>query len=139
MFRISPLSLLAVAALTICATPVAFGAPGLELVYLVPLGLIVWILRTRTTADAETVAARGVLRSRRVPWPDITALRLRTRSRVSAVLTDGTELPLPAVHLRDLPTLAAVSGGRLPDPTADPAPEPDPETAADPAAPPSSS
>jgi hypothetical protein len=35
---------------------------------------------------------------------------------VSAVLTDGAELPLPAVTVRDLPQLAAVSGGRLPDP-----------------------
>jgi hypothetical protein len=35
---------------------------------------------------------------------------------VSAVLTDGAELPLPAVTVRDLSQLAAVSGGRLPDP-----------------------
>jgi hypothetical protein len=34
------------------------------------------------------------------------------------VLTDGSELALPAVHVRDLPRLAAVSGGRLPDPAA---------------------
>jgi len=33
------------------------------------------------------------------------------------VLSDGSELPLPAVHVRDLPRLAAVSGGRLPDPS----------------------
>jgi hypothetical protein len=34
------------------------------------------------------------------------------------VLNDGSELALPAVHVRDLPRLSAVSGGRLPDPAA---------------------
>ena len=34
------------------------------------------------------------------------------------MLTDGTELALHAVRVRDLPVLAAASGGRLPDPEA---------------------
>jgi Bacterial PH domain len=83
--------------------------------FLIPIGLLYWIMRTRTTVDADTVTVRGLVRSRRVAWTDITALRLRTRSRVSAVLADGTELPLPAVHVRDLPLLSAMSDGRLPD------------------------
>ncbi len=124
VFRISPLTLLGAAALAICAVPVAFGAPWLWLVLLVPLTLGHRVLRIRTTAGPDTLVARGVLRARSVPWSDITALRLRssrTRSRVSAVLSDGTELPLPAVHVRDLPLLAAASRGRLPDFTAEPA------------------
>ena len=59
---------------------------------------------------------RRILGRRRVPWSEISSLRLGDRARVSAVLTDGAELPLPAVHVRDLPQLAAASGGRLPDP-----------------------
>lgn len=117
MFRISPLGHVAAITLAACITPVALTAPVMTLLYLVPLGLIGWIMRTRTTVDAETVVARGALRTRRVTWSDITALRLRTRSRVSAVLASGAELPLPAVHVRDLPLLAQVSGGRLPDPS----------------------
>ncbi|MDN5747807.1 MAG: PH domain-containing protein [Pseudonocardia sp.] len=35
------------------------------------------------------------------------------------MLSDGAELPLPAVGVRDLPQLAAASGGRLPDPAGD--------------------
>jgi len=80
----------------------------------------------RTVADAEAVTVRRILGRRRVPWSEICSLRLGPsssgpsswgdRSRVSAVLTDGAELPLPAVYVRDLPQLAAVSGGRLPDP-----------------------
>ncbi|MGI8798358.1 MAG: PH domain-containing protein [Pseudonocardia sp.] len=117
VFRISPLGILAALALAICATPVAFGLPGLVYIYLVPLGIIVWVLRTRTVVDADAVTVRRVLRSRRVPWDRIASLRLGKKAKVSAVLTDGAELPLPAVRVRDLPQLAAVSGGRLPDPS----------------------
>jgi hypothetical protein len=101
---------------TVCATPFAFGAPFFWLVYLVPIGIVVRTLRVRTTVDPETVAVRRVVGGRRVPWSQISSLRLRDHARVSAVLTDGGELPLPAVHVRDLPQLAAASGGKLPDP-----------------------
>ena len=123
IFRISPLVVLVALTLAVCATPVAFAAPFLWLVYLVPLGIIVWTLRVRTVVDPETVAVRRLVGSRRVPWSEITSVHLgRARNpgtaRVSAVLSDGSELALPAVHVRDLPRLAAVSGGHLPDPTA---------------------
>ena len=116
VFRISPLGLIAVVTLAVCVMPVAVTAPGALALFLIPIGLLCWIIRVRTTVDTDTVVARGLVRTRRVAWTDITALRLRTRSRVSAVLANGAELPLPAVHVRDLPLLASVSGGRLPDP-----------------------
>ncbi|HZP16294.1 MAG TPA: PH domain-containing protein [Nocardioides sp.] len=131
-FRIAQLNLLALVAVAFCMVPVAFGAPWFWLIYLVPLGLAIWVVRSRTTAAPDGVAARGVLRTTRVPWSDISALRLRsswTRSRVSAVLSNGSELPLPAVRVRDLPSLAAASGGRLPDPSATPAAPPPAEPA----------
>lgn len=116
VFRISGLTIMFALVFAVCALPFAFGAPWFWLVYLVPLGIVVTVLRVRTTVDERTVTARRLLRTRRVTWDAISALRLRRRSRVSAVLTDGGELPLPAVHVRDLPRLAAASGGRLPDP-----------------------
>lgn len=116
MFRVSPLIVLAALMFVVCATPFAFGAPYFWLIYLVPTGIVVWTLRVRTTVDPESVAVRRVVGGRRVPWTQISSLRLRDRGRVSAVLSDGAELPLPAVHVRDLPQLAAASGGRLPDP-----------------------
>ena len=121
MFRPSSLQVLGALAIAFCATPFALGAPLFFLVYLVPIGLVVWTLRVRTVADPEALTIRRVLGGRRVPWSEISSLRLvrgrrHTTSRVSAVLTDGAELPLPAVTVRDLPQLAAVSGGRLPDP-----------------------
>jgi hypothetical protein len=116
VFRVSPLVVLAALMFVICATPFAFGAPYFWLIYLVPIGIVLWTLRVRTTVDPEIVAVRRVVGGRRVPWTQISSLRLRDRGRVSAVLSDGAELPLPAVHVRDLPQLAAASGGRLPDP-----------------------
>jgi Bacterial PH domain len=123
VFRISPLVVLVALTFGVCATPVAFAAPYLWLIYLVPLGIIVWTLRVRTVADSESVAVRRVIGRRRVSWGEIASVHLgRARNpglaRISAVLNDGSELALPAVHLRDLPRLAAVSGGRLRDPTA---------------------
>lgn len=114
VFRISPLVVLVALALALCATPFAFAAPFLWLVYLVPLGIIVWTLRVRTVVDTEALTVRHVLGGRRVPWSEISSLRLGDRSRVAAVLSDGAELPLPSVHVRNLPQLAAASGGRLP-------------------------
>jgi Bacterial PH domain len=122
VFRISPLTILVALAFAFCATPVALGGPYLWLVYLLPAGVIVWTLRVRTVADPEVVTIRRIVGGRRVTWLEISSLRLGRRSRirgragVSAVLTDGAEVTLPAVGVRDLPQLAAVSGGRLPDP-----------------------
>jgi hypothetical protein len=118
VFRVSPLVVLFALALAVCATPVAFGAPYLWLVYVVPVGIVAWTLRTRTVADADGLRVRRLVGGRHVPWDTIAALRLDDRSLVHAVLDGGEELALPAVHVRDLPVLAAASGGRVPDPSA---------------------
>jgi hypothetical protein len=123
VFRVSPLVVLVALTLAVCVTPVAWAAPYLWLIYLLPIGVVVWTLRVRTVADPETVAVRRVIGGREVPWSEIAKVQLgRARNpasaRVSAVLNDGSTIGLPAVHVRDLPRLAAVSGGRLPDPAA---------------------
>ncbi len=117
VFKVSPLVVLFALALAVCATPVAFGAPYLWLVYLVPVGVVVWTLRTRTVADADGLRVRRLVGGRRVPWEAVSGLRLDDRSRVHAVLDGGEELALPAVHVRDLHVLALASGGRVPDPS----------------------
>jgi hypothetical protein len=117
VFQPSRLTILAVVAFCVFAVPFAFGAPWLWLVYLLPVALVVWIVRVRTTVDPESVTVRRVLGGRRVRWDAISSLRLGKKSRVSAILNDGEELPLPAVRVRDLPVLAVVSGGRFTFPT----------------------
>ena len=118
VFRPSPLVVLVAFAFAFCATPFAFGAPLFWLIYLVPVAMIVWAARTRTVVGPDALTVRRVLGRRTVPWSEIASLRLTKRTRVRAVLTGGDELTLPAVHVRNLPALAAASGGHLPDPSA---------------------
>ena len=118
VFRVSPLTVLFALATALCATPVAFGAPFLWLVYLVPVGIIAWTLRTRTVVDGEGLRVRRLVGHRHLPWDAVEGLRVDERARVHAVLVAGGEQALPAVRVRDLPVLAAASGGRVPDPTA---------------------
>jgi Bacterial PH domain len=113
-FRLPLTALLGIFGLTICMTPVAFGIPGLQVLYLLPLMLGVWLVRTRTVVGPETVVAYRVWGSQRMAWSDLAGLRVDSQSRIWAVLHAGDEVGLPAVRARHLPTLAAVSGGRLP-------------------------
>ncbi|TDD52021.1 PH domain-containing protein [Saccharopolyspora elongata] len=117
-FRITPVALLGVLAVIICATPLATTAGTWALlIYLIPLGLAVWILRTRTTFDAQQVVARTMFGRTKFGWDDVVSLRLDEKRWLKAVLRSGKEVQLPAVRVRDLPRVAAISGGRLPDPT----------------------
>ncbi len=115
-FRRPLTALIGVFGLVVGMTPVAWGAPGLQVLYLVPLGIAIWLVRTRTVVGPDTVVAHRVLGSQRIPWANVKGLRMDDRSRVRAVLRGGEEVALPAVRARDLSLLAAASGGRLPDP-----------------------
>lgn len=115
-FRLPLTALIGVCGLIVCMTPVAFGAPGLQVLYLVPLTLTVWLVRTRTVISPETLVAYRVGGTWQITWSDLAGLRIDDRSRVWAVLRGGDEVMLPMVRARDLPVLAAISGGRLPDP-----------------------
>ncbi|MGH3855242.1 MAG: PH domain-containing protein [Pseudonocardiaceae bacterium] len=125
-FRQPLTALIGVFGLIVCMTPVAFGAPGLQVVYLVPLTLTVWLMRTRTVAGPDSIVACRVWGSRQLTWSDLAGLRIDGRSRVWAVPRSGNEVRLPMVRVHDLPALAAISGGRLPDPLANPDPLADP-------------
>jgi Bacterial PH domain len=114
-FRVPLTALIGVFGLLVCMTPVAFGVPGLQVMYLGPLALAVWLVRTRTVVGPETMVAYRAWGSRSIAWSDIAGLRIDDRSRVSAVLRAGDEVGLPTVRARDLPVLAALSQGRLPD------------------------
>ena len=119
IFRVPTTGLLPVGLLAICESPVvASTSPVFALLYLVPIVLAAWILRTRTVVDSEQLHTRSLFGSRTLPWADIRSLKLPRRGWVNAVL-DGDELaPLPGVRTRHLPMLAAQSGGRLADPNA---------------------
>ncbi len=118
VIRISPMAHMASVFLVFALLTVgpAFGTVGLIVALFVPLLLSVAIERFRTVADADTVTARTLLKSRTVLWPQIEGLTF-TRSRwARARLTDESDMLLPAVTFATLPRLTAASGGRVPNP-----------------------
>ncbi|QQQ75287.1 PH domain-containing protein [Saccharothrix sp. 6-C] len=118
VFRIPTPALLAAGSAAICATPVAWGVPGLQALYLLPAAFAWWVVRNRTTVDDERIVARGTFGKRVVPWSDVKAIKVVPKGWLSAVLRDDALVRLPAVRAAHLPTLSLVSGGRVADPSA---------------------
>ena len=118
VFRVPATALLAVFGLMVCMAPAAFAdVPWLWAMYVIPLALIVFVLRTRTVASAKGLAIRTMFGHRELPWAALKGLAITNRAKVKAVLTDNTQIPLPTVRTRHLPVLSLVSEGRLKDPT----------------------
>jgi hypothetical protein len=115
--RIPRINLFAVAVAAVCTIPLAFASPWLAVVWLLPIAALAHVLRTGVDADASGLTTHTMFGSRRLVWDDIAGLRIR-RSRIGAVLRDGSTVRLPVLRPRHLSVLAAASGGRLPDPTA---------------------
>lgn len=118
VFRVPAVGTLAALLLGACATPVAVTLPYGWLLYLVPLAIIVFVVRTRTIADADGLVARTFFGRTAVPWSELRSLRVQEKSWVRAVLDGGREVMLPAVRTGSLPLLSQVSGGIVPDPSA---------------------
>jgi Bacterial PH domain len=113
VFRIPLTALVAVVVLAVCATPMAFAAPGLQAVYLLPAVLAAWVLRERTTIDASAVHARYLWSSRRLPWSDLEGFVVGRSGAVRAVTHSGELVRLPGVRFTDLERIAQVSGGAV--------------------------
>jgi hypothetical protein len=118
VIRIPATALLAACLIAICVTPVAWLAPGLQALYLVPLGYAYWVVRNRTTVTEEKLVARGLFGSKTVRWSELKSVRLVQRGWLRAVKSDDTEVTLPAVRMMHLPALSLLSGGLIPDPKA---------------------
>ncbi len=117
VFRIPATALLAAGLIAICVTPVAWVAPGLQALYVLPLAYAYWVIRNRTTVTEEELVARGLFGSTTVKWSEVKSIRLARKGWLKAVRTDDTEVTLPAVRFMHLPALSLVSGGLVPDPT----------------------
>lgn len=74
------------------------------------------IVRYRTIASRDAVTARTMFGSQTLQWQDVDGLRFDKRSWALARRKDGSEVRLPAVTFGTLPTLTAVTGGRVPNP-----------------------
>ena len=126
VFRIPATALLAAGLIAICVTPVAWAVPGLQALYVLPLGYAYWVVRNRTTVTEEELVARGVFGTTTVKWDEVKSIRLAEKGWLKAVRQDDSEVTLPAVRFMHLPALSLVSGGRVPDPSVveEPAEEP---------------
>jgi hypothetical protein len=118
VFRIPGVALVGVLFAFLSFSVVALaGPPWLLSVYLIPILIGVWVVRTRTVVQADQIRVRRLLGTRRIDWSDLAGLQVREKKWVRAVLRDGDRITLPCVKPRHLPVLALLSGGRLPDPT----------------------
>ncbi|HVV09865.1 PH domain-containing protein [Amycolatopsis sp.] len=118
VFRIPLIALIAIFGAMVCMAPAAFAdVPGLWAMYVIPLGLIVFVIRTRTVATPEGLAIRTMFGHRELPWEALKGFSISKRAKVQAVLADESRVPLPTVRARHLPVLSLVSNGRVPDPT----------------------
>ena len=112
--RLSRTALVPVLVLAICFLPLAAASPWTALVLVVPLALAAWVLRVGVDVGDQGVTVRTLAGHRAVPWRELAGIRVGERGGLWLVTTRGTELRLPALRARDLPRLAALSGGRIP-------------------------
>ena len=111
--RMSRIALLPVAVLAICALPIAAVGSWWVLVLLVPAAAAVWVLRIGVDVGDDGLTVRSVLGRRTVPWHQLAGIRVAERGELWLVTTHGTEVRVPGLRARDLPRLAALSGGRI--------------------------
>ena len=105
--------LLPVVLFALCLLPVALISPWALLVFLAPLLVAVWVLRVGVTVADDGIGVQSLVGGRSVPWTDLAGLRVGAGQRLWLVTTRGTEIRLPVLRARDLPRLAALSGGRI--------------------------
>ena len=111
--RMSRTALLPVAVLVVCAIPLAASGPWGPLVLLIPAAVAAWVLRVGVDVGEDGVTAQSLFGRRRVPWSELAGIRVAGRGELWLVTTGGTEVRLPVMRARDLPRLAALSGGRI--------------------------
>jgi hypothetical protein len=119
--RMNRTALLPVGLLAICAVPLAFAAaPWTLVLLLIPLAVTVWVLRVGVDIADDGLTVRSLAGERRVPWTELVGIRVAPRGDLWLVTTGGTEVRMPVMRARDLPRLAALSGGRIevPEPPA---------------------
>jgi hypothetical protein len=111
--RMNRTALFPVALLALCTVPLAFAAPWTPVLLLVPLAVALWVLRVGVDIADDGLTMRSLAGERRIPWSEVAGIRVAPRGDLWLVTTHGTEIRLPVMRARDLPALAALSGGRI--------------------------
>ncbi len=111
--RMTRTALLPLVLLAVCLLPLAAWAAWALLLLLVPVAIGVWVVRVGVDVDEDGLTVRSAVGQRRVPWSSLAGIRVGPRGDLWLVTTAATEVRLPVVRMRDLPRLAALSGGRI--------------------------
>ena len=109
-------SLVPIAFLTVCVLPLAGVSLWWLLLLLVPAVLAVAVVRVGVDVGDAGITVRSLAGARTVPWDELAGVRVGGRADLWLVTTAGTQVRLPVLRTRDLPHLAALSGGRIPSP-----------------------
>jgi hypothetical protein len=107
------IALFPVGLLALCTIPLAFAASWTPVLLVIPLAVALWVLRVGVDIADDGLTVRALAGQRQVPWHEVAGLRVARRGDLWLVTTHGTELHLPVMRARDLPRLAAFSGGRI--------------------------
>jgi len=111
-------ALLPVVVLVFCFLPLAAVTLWALLLLVVPVVLAARVVRVGVDVSDTGVTARSLAGTRTVGWGEVAGVRVGDRSELWLVTTAGTQVQLPVLRTRDLPVLARLSGGRIPDPGA---------------------
>jgi hypothetical protein len=109
-------ALLPVVLLALCVVPLSNASPWLLLLLVVPLVVAAWVFRVGVDVGEAGMTVRSLVGARAVPWSELAGIRVGDSGDLWLVTTGGTEVRLPVLRARDLPRLAALSGGRIPAP-----------------------
>jgi len=117
-FRAVPtVSLVALGFLALCLSPIAFQGGPWFLLFVGPVVLAVWVVRSRTRVDVDGLHVRRLVGTRSLPWTEVSTLRLAERGWVRAVTEQGDEVALRGIRVRDLGRVGQASGGLISAPT----------------------
>ena len=111
--RMNRTALFPVGLLALCTVPLAFAASWTPVLLVIPLIVALWVLRVGVDIADDGLTVRSLAGQRHVPWAEVAGIRVARRGDLSLVTTRGTEVHLPVMRARDLPQLAALSGGRI--------------------------
>ena len=106
-------ALLPVVLLLLCVLPAASVTPWALVLLLLPLAAAAWVLRVGVDVGDEGMTVRSLAGRRQVRWSELAGIRVGESGDLWLITTRGTQVALPVLRARDLPRLAALSGGRI--------------------------
>lgn len=112
--RPSRVGLIVVLVLLVCMTPFAAQRSYLLPLYVIPVLVLWWLLRSGTEIDDSGITVSAMLGSRHWNWDELRGFSTTGRGALAAVLLDGRIVRLPSARARHLDLIAKVSDGRVP-------------------------